>query len=63
MYYDTAIIIVIDLQLFTHYELNEKYTLNNSNASDSNKNGLDSLADFSTNLVSIGIVQLYKVIE
>lgn len=63
MYYDTAIIIVIDLQLFTHYEMNGKYTLNNSNVSDSFKSGLDSLADFSTNLVSMGIVQLYKVIE
>lgn len=63
MYYDTAIIIVIDLQLFTHYEMNGKYTLNNSNVSDSFKSGLDSLADFSTNLISMGIVQLYKVIE
>lgn len=61
MYYDTAIIIAIVLQLFTHYELNGKYTLNNSNGS--NENELNSHADFSTNLVSIGIVQFSKVIE
>lgn len=53
MYYDTAVIIVIDLQVFTRYELSGKYTLNNSPVPDSNKNALDSHEDFSTNLVSI----------